>query len=106
MKGDETRGYFRCPLTRTCNDLLTLVIDKLHVETKGVINGFRESLIDSGFAWSLEIASISFKISFNHTAHGGMYFKVYSSDDTPWYLSNSYILFFILGKRKRRGKFS
>lgn len=71
-----------------------------------MINGFREGLIDSGFAWSLGIASISLKMSFNHTVHGRIYFEVCGSYDASWYLSDSYVLFFIVGKRKRRGKFS
>lgn len=87
--GDETQWYFRCPLSQTCNDLWTLVIDKLHVEPKCVINRFGKSLINSGFAWSLGTASISLEMSFNHTAHGRIYFEVGDFYDEPWYLSDS-----------------
>ena len=68
-----------------------------------MINGLREGLIDSGFAWSLGIASISLKMPFNHTVHGGIYFEVCGSDHVPQYLSDSYVLFFILGKKKIKG---
>lgn len=103
--GDETQGYFRCPLTQTCNDLWTLVLDKLHMKPKCDINRFSKGLINSGFAWSLGIAGISLKMSFNHTVHGRMYFAVGDLYDMPWYLSHSYVLFLILGKRNRGGKF-
>ena len=73
---------------------------------KRVINRFREGSIYSGFAWSSGIASISLKLSVNHTVHGRLYFEMGDSYDVLWYLSDSYVLFFILRKRKRGGKFS
>lgn len=35
-----------------------------------MIHRFNKGLTNSGFAWSLEIASISIKMSFNHTIDG------------------------------------
>lgn len=69
-----------------------------------MINRFSKSLINSGFAWSLGTASISLKMSSNHTAHGRIYFEVGDLYDEPWYLSDSYVLFFSISKRKKKGK--